>query len=151
MELGRANGIDQTRVPLSSKSQILRDCKGISGRIKDVRGKANFHSARVGVVCLVLLAQANLLWVAALHRHDEEAAPKAAPAVNGAARQSQPVLETGLICTVCQVVRYSAARPTPSASAPNPAVSALIGFTADPHELTFHRPSVAYGRAPPRG
>jgi len=96
----------------------------------------------------VLLAQANLLWLVVVHRHDEETVPMAATAVNGAARQS---LETGLLCTACQIVRHGAARPTLGTPVPSPVASTPIGFPDDAGVLAFHRLSVTYGRAPPLG
>jgi hypothetical protein len=98
----------------------------------------------------VLLAQINLLWVAALHRHAEEVSVRAAP-VCGGDWQSYSAFDDGRLCTACQIVRHSAGRPSLDAPALKPAGSTPIGFTPDPGELTFRQPSVAYGRAPPLG
>src|SRR5215472_2068912 len=51
----------------------------ISGKIMTVRGKISFNAVWTCAACLVLLAQVNLLWVAAVHRHEEEAFRRAPP------------------------------------------------------------------------
>jgi len=111
-----------------------------------VRGRVRVPIA----VRFVLLAQINLLWVAALHRHAEEVSVRAAP-VCGGDWQSYSAFDDGRLCTACQIVRHSAGRPSLDAPALKPAGSTPIGFTPDPGELTFRQPSVAYGRAPPLG
>lgn len=114
-----------------------------------VRGKVSFNAVWTCAACLVLLAQVNLLWVAALHFHEEEGlAVRGAPTYSGDPH-SQPALERGLLCTPCQIVRNGAARPTLGTPAPSPATSTSITFAVDPGEFAFHRPTVTYGRAPP--
>ena len=121
----------------------------ISGKIMIVRGKLSFDGVWTCAACLVLLAQVNLLWVAALHRHEEEAVPARTTATSSGEPHSQPGLERSLLCTPCQIVRNGAARPTLGTPAPSSATSASIAFTVDPGEFAFYRPSVTYGRAPP--
>ena len=100
-------------------------------------------------LCLALF-QVNLLWVVALHRHETlgTSAPLST-AVRRASRAQQPVVENGLLCTACQIVRHAAARPTPGAVAPEAqsAVSVLAAFSFS----IFHslRRTTLYGRAPP--
>ena len=122
-----------------------------SSKIGVVRGKVNLHPVRTHAAWLLLLAQISLLWLAVLHRHQEEAVSARATAVHGGGQWPQPTLETGLICTACQIVRHSAARPALGTPAPNPAASTSLGVTADPSELILRQPSVVYGRAPPLG
>ena len=104
---------------------------------------------KVSTACLVLLAQVNLLWVAAVHRHEEEAVPARATATSSGDPHSRPGLARSLLCTPCQIVRNGAARPTLGTLAPSPANSTSIAFTFHPGKFAFHRPSVTYGRAPP--
>jgi hypothetical protein len=114
-----------------------------------VRGKVSFNAVWTCAACLVLLAQVNLLWVAALHCHEEEGlAARGAPTYSGDLH-SQPALERGLLCTPCQIVRNGAARPALGTPAPSAAASTSITFAVDPGEFAFHRPFVSYGRAPP--
>ena len=100
-------------------------------------------------LCLALF-QVNLLWVVALHRHETlgTSAPHSM-AVRRASQAQQLVVENGLLCTACQIVRHSAARPAQGAAAPEirGAVSVLAAFSFS----IFHslRPTTLYGRAPP--
>ena len=100
-------------------------------------------------LCLALF-QVNLLWVVALHHHETlgTSAPHPA-AVCGASQAQQPVVENGLLCTACQIVRHAAARPTQGATASEAQgpVSVLAAFSFS----VFHslRPTTLYGRAPP--
>ena len=100
-------------------------------------------------LCLALF-QVNLLWVVALHRHETlwTSAPHPT-AVRRASQAQQRVVENGLLCTTCQIVRHAAARPAPSATAPEArgAVFVLAAFSFS----VFHslRPTTLYGRAPP--
>ena len=121
----------------------------ISGKIMTVRGKISFNAVWTCAACLVLLAQVNLLWVAAVHRHEEEAVPARATATSSGDLHSQPGLARSLLCAPCQIVRNGAARPTLGTPSPSPATSTSIAFTFDPGEFAFHRPAVTYGRAPP--
>ena len=118
-------------------------------KLRIMRGRVKVRPARICAACFVLLAQINFLWVSVLHRHEEGAPPARATALRGGDRWSQPLVATGPLCTACQIVRNSAARPTLGTPAPNPATSSPIRLIADPTESPFHVPYVAYGRAPP--
>jgi hypothetical protein len=97
-----------------------------------------------------MLFQVNLLWVAALHRHEADGttAPPATT-LHRANRPQQPAAESPLLCTACQIVRHAAARTSTSAPAPEArgSVFFLSGFAIS----TFHshQPTALYGRAPP--
>ena len=114
-----------------------------------VRGKISFNAVWTCAAWLVLLAQVSLLWVAAVHRHEEEAVPARATATSSGDQHSASGLTRSLLCTPCQIVRNGAARPTLGTLAPSPANSTSIAFTFHPGKFAFHRPSVTYGRAPP--
>ena len=100
-------------------------------------------------LCLALF-QVNLLWVVAPHRHETLGTSAPHPtAVRRASQAKQSVVENGLFCTACQIVRHAAARPAPGATAPEArgAVSVLAAFSFSLlHSL---RLTTLYGRAPP--
>jgi hypothetical protein len=106
---------------------------------------------RRALVCACLAwLQVNLLWVAALHRHGEIEIPLGTPATfQGGNHQPQPPVEGWVICSACQIVRHSAARPASSTPTVQTEAGSLFSPVVVPLDFPFFHPAALYGRAPP--
>lgn len=109
------------------------------------------RALRVAAILSLALFQINLLWVAALHHHEQLTAPRHAPAaVEGSDSPQGPVVDNGVLCTACQIVRHAAARPATGAVAPESRGSISLVNVSSLNVSHSYRPSARYGRAPPR-
>jgi hypothetical protein len=98
----------------------------------------------------LLLVQVNLLWVAESHRHDTELIGSGRwAAIDRCGAQQSPAAGAEYLCTVCQIVRHNAARPSTGAPAVQPIASVTFPVAATANKLRSYRPAVIYGRAPP--
>ncbi len=115
-----------------------------------MRNRLNRRFLRAATTFCLMLFQVNLLWVAALHRHETGgAAAPAKTALHRASQTQQPAAESPLLCTACQIVRHAAART--ATSAPAPEAQGPVFFLSGLALSTFHshQPTTLYGRAPP--
>jgi hypothetical protein len=99
---------------------------------------------------LVVLAQFHLLWVAVLHQHEAISVPGQVAAVEAC----QPHLHTGatdsgLLCTACQIVRHSAARPAQGTRVPESKDASISRPVISSGTFYSHQPTALFGRAPP--
>jgi len=109
-------------------------------------------------VWIVLSAQAHLLWVAALHRHEAfygsagDLTMRDA-SVRGLSLRALPPRparsDDRPLCTACQIARHSAFRPAAGIVADIPVDSDLLGFQSPPSYRAAFSPGRVYGRAPP--
>ncbi len=116
---------------------------------RTVRGSITNRYLRAVTTCCVLLAQVHLLWVAVLHRHEAVTVPVGATTVREVARHPQPAVESGVLCTACQIVRQSAARPAAGTPTPEPAAAVSLRPVVPSNEFYSYERTVVYGRAPP--
>lgn len=115
-----------------------------------MRNRLNRRFSRAATTLCLVLFQVNLLWVAALHRHETDgtAAPEAT-ALRRASRPQQPAAESPLLCTACQIVRHAAARTATGATAPEAQGSVFFLSGVALSAFHSHQPTALYGRAPP--
>lgn len=113
-------------------------------------GTRDWHRLRSVIAFALLLVQVNLLWVAESHRHDTEAIGSGrATAIGRRSTQQSPAASAEYLCTVCQIVRHNAARPSTGAPAVQPIASVTFPVAATTNKLRSYRPAIVYGRAPP--
>ena len=93
--------------------------------------------------------QVHLLLVAVLHHHGTGGLPQSRVVLRADHHASTPRVDTGLVCTACQIVRHSAVRPAVTAPLPELAAATPMPrvFAASPYRFQQNR--VANGRAPP--
>lgn len=112
--------------------------------------RLNHRFFRLSTTLALLLLQVNLLWVAALHRHEIfEITISSACVLRQASQAQQSAAESGLLCIACQIVRHAAARPSTGTTTAEAlgAVSYLAAYTI--RSFHSHQPSAFFGRAPP--
>lgn len=109
------------------------------------------RALRVAAVLWLALFQINLLWVAALHHHEQLTATRnTRAAVYGSDSSRGPAADSAVLCTACQIVRHAAARPATGAVAPASRASVSLVSVSWLDLFHSYRPSARYGRAPPR-
>jgi len=109
-------------------------------------GNTNLRALAIAVV---LFAQLQLLWVAAVHGHELPPEPASA-AVQSAGHTSQPApAGTHVQCPVCQLARHNVARIAALFSALRPDVSVRSPRPASPLRSEGRDSPVLGSRAPP--
>lgn len=124
---------------------------------RKVQGHSYPRFLRTVTVWTVLFAQAHLLWVAVLHRHEGffgpagELAPHRAslcvlarPTLHGPASD-----DATPFCAACQIIRHSALYPSVGIVADAPFESAVVAVQDLVCHLASIPPGTVYGRAPP--
>ncbi|HEV2492895.1 MAG TPA: hypothetical protein VG204_07455 [Terriglobia bacterium] len=113
--------------------------------------RLNRRFSRVSITLGLLLFQVNLLWVAALHRHEIfEISTSHPSAIRQASQPQQPSADSGLLCIACQIVRHAAAWPSTGATASEAQGAVFFLATSSHSAFQSRQPSAHYGRAPPR-
>jgi hypothetical protein len=110
----------------------------------------NRRLLRTSLTGLLVLLQVHLVWIGELHRHSfAEALPPSTTSLREGSQQPAPVVDTELLCTACQVVQHSAARPAISTPTPGPVAAVSFRPTVASSDFNSHQPNIQYGRAPP--
>jgi hypothetical protein len=104
---------------------------------------------RAVATALILLAQLQLLWLAAVHCHELPLIPGAATIQSAAQTEQTTSAGADVQCPACNLIHQSAARAVAVFSAEQPTVSARYALAALPvSPRTCDLPAVR-GRAPP--
>jgi hypothetical protein len=97
----------------------------------------------------LMLLQVHFLWVAVLHHHEVIFSASAGNVVRSAWVQQQPMADSAVFCTACQIVRNNAVRPAVAVPAPRPDLFLPLRPANRTNGLESYQPAVSYARAPP--
>jgi len=114
-----------------------------------VRGLFRNRYVRPITTCALALLQINLLWLTLFHRHDDLPYSTRPSTVQQGRQQAPLVVDTGLLCNACQIVRLGALRPSVSPQAPRIASLVPLRVSVHRNDLRSHQRIVVFGRAPP--
>jgi len=104
---------------------------------------------RAVATALILLAQLQLLWVAAVHCHELPVVPLSATIQPASSTQQTTSAGADVQCPACNLIHQSAARAVAIFSAQRPTVSSRYLFTAFHVSARTCDLPVTRGRAPP--
>ncbi len=97
----------------------------------------------------MMALQVHLLLVAVLHHHGKGVVPRSVAVLGTDHHASLPSVDSGLLCTACQIVRHSAVRPALTAPLPELAAATPLPRAFAPSPYRFLQYRAANGRAPP--
>src|SRR5271169_6410852 len=114
-----------------------------------VRGFFANRLLRSSLTCILALLQVHLFWLTIFHHHEETIVSTQPATFQQKNPNSPAAVETGLVCTACQIVRNSALRPTVSPQAPGLISSVPLHLAVAHNNLRPVLRVVGFGRAPP--
>jgi len=104
---------------------------------------------RAVATTLILLAQLQLLWVAAVHCHELPLGPLSARFQPTSPTQQPASAGADVLCPACNLIHQSATQALAGVSAPQPSASERYALAALPVNSLSCDVPVSRGRAPP--
>jgi hypothetical protein len=104
---------------------------------------------RAVATTLILLAQLQLLWIAAVHCHELPLGPLSARFQPTGPTQQPASAGADVLCPACSLIHQSTAQASVVFSAPRPSVSERYALAALPVNSLSCDVPVSRGRAPP--